>query len=913
MTIWHQLDVPQTLETIKTSVETGLTTADANGRLIQNGKNELVEGEKRKPFDIILDQMKEPMVIVLIIAAIVSGLLGEFIDVTVILLIVILNAAIGFSQEYRAEQAIAALKKMSVPTVHVRRDGRLQDISAPDLVVGDVIILETGNTIPADCRVVESVNLKVQESALTGESEAVEKHVEGLAEANLTVGDRTNMLFMGTAVTYGRGTAVVVETGMGTELGHIAHLLQSVDEELTPLQQRLGRLGVLLAWVALGIVLIIVAIGFVTRDPDAELLHTLEELFLTGVSMAVAAVPEGLAAVVTITLALGSQRMLKRRALIRKLPAVETLGSVSTICSDKTGTLTQNRMTVTTLDVVGHAETVDTLLSSKGIMMDAEFDAAQPPEDRAISLLIKAAALCNDAIFESDETGHMHVIGDPTEGALIVAAQQFGRNLDELKADLPRVREIPFSSETKRMVTIHEITDREETIGLLDLSRTHAAFAKGAMDSIFDICDRIWTGVGGELLPLDDEMKARVRVGHDRLANQGQRVLGVSFKPLDDADDPAEQEHIMIGLVGMIDPPRPEVKAAVAVARRAGIRPIMITGDHPLTAHYIATELGIAEENGRVLTGRELSQMTPAELMSVVSEVDVYARVSPEHKLNIVDALQTKGEVVAMTGDGVNDAPALRRANIGVAMGITGTDVSKEASDMVLLDDNFATIVAAVEEGRTIYDNIVKFVKYTLSSNTGELLVMFIAPFLGMPLPLLPLQILWINLVTDGLPGLALAIEDKEPGIMERKPFDSQDSIFAHGVWQQIAWVGVLMGLVSLVVGAVYYNANPDGVWRTMVFTTLVLGQMGNALAIRATTQSVFRVGIFANKLMIGAIALTVVLQMALLYVPFLQKIFGTEPLNGRDLAIALAASTIVFFAVEFGKWVGRRRASKEG
>lgn len=908
MTIWHQLDIPQTLETTNTNAETGLTSDEAVARLLQNGKNELTEGEKRRPFDIIFDQMKEPMVIVLLVAALVSGLLGEFIDVTVILLIVILNAVIGFMQEYRAEQAIAALKKMSVPTVHVRRNGRLQDVSAVDLVVGDIVVLETGNTIPADCRVVESVNLKVQESALTGESEAVEKDEDALSEANLTVGDRTNMLFMGTAVTYGRGTAVVVETGMDTQLGHIAHLLQSVDEELTPLQQRLGRLGIQLAWVALVIVLLIVAIGFFNRNPEELLSDTLKELFLTGVSMAVAAVPEGLAAVVTITLALGSQRMLKRRALIRKLPAVETLGSVTTICSDKTGTLTQNRMTVTTFDVVGKVEAVDTLLSSKGIMMDAEFDEAQPPTTRTTSLLIKAAALCNDAFYETDETGQQHVIGDPTEGALIVAAQQLGRDLQELKEGLPRVREIPFSSETKRMVTIHEMTDRGETIGRIDQSSTHAAFAKGAMDSIFDICDRIWTGVSGEMLPLDDEMKARVQAGHDRLANQGQRVLGVSFKPLNGVDDSAESGHIMIGLVGMIDPPRPEVKEAVMLARRAGIRPIMITGDHPLTAHYIATELGIAEENGRVLTGRQLSQMSAAELMSVVGEVNVYARVSPQHKLDIVDALQTKGEVVAMTGDGVNDAPALRRANIGVAMGITGTDVSKEASDMVLLDDNFATIVAAIEEGRTIYDNIVKFVKYTLSSNTGELLVMFVAPFLGMPLPLLPLQILWINLVTDGLPGLALAIEDKEPGIMERKPFDSQDSIFAHGVWQQIAWVGGLMGLVSLIVGLFYYNADPDGVWRTMVFTTLVLGQMGNALAIRATTQSVFRVGIFANKLMIGAIALTVALQMALLYLPFLQKIFGTEPLNGRDLAIALAASTIVFFAVEFGKWVARRQ-----
>ena len=913
MTDWYKLSADETITRLNTAAKAGLTEAEAQKRREQYGPNELVEKGGRKPLEIIIDQIKEPMVIVLIIAALVSGVLGEYLDVVVILAIVILNAIIGFTQEYKAEQAIRALKEMAVPVVRVRRDGRLREISAKLLVPGDIVILETGNAVPADGRLLESINLKVDESALTGESESVDKSTDPLTEDHLQVGDRHNMVFMGTNVTYGRGTAVITTTGMNTELGNIAEMLQTVEQEMTPLQKRLAQLGKNLAWAAVIIIAIVMVVGFLTRDPAVPTRVILEILFLTGISMAVAAIPEGLPAVVTITLSLGSQRMLKRNALIRKLPAVETLGSVTVICSDKTGTLTQNRMTVTVLDVMEHTEEVATLLSSKGVLQDEELDVTSLPKERTLSLLVKAAALCNDAVLEK-ENGTVHAIGDPTEAALIVAADQLGYDKATLEQQLPRVAEIPFSSETKRMTTIHEVHVDPAHTNIPGVLTPYIAFSKGAVGSIFEICSGVWTGRENEIAPLDEAIRQRIQAANDRLAAQGQRVLAVSFKLLDSLDEPVEEAQILVGLVGMIDPPRPEVKEAVATAEMAGIRPVMITGDHPLTAQHIAKELGITD-NDKNITGKQLAQMSLADLEAAIEDVSVFARVSPEHKLNIVDAFQDKGEVVAMTGDGVNDAPALRKANIGVAMGITGTDVSKEASDMILLDDNFATIVAAVEEGRTIYDNIVKFVKYTLSSNTGELLVMLVGPFLGMPLPLVPLQILWINLVTDGLPGLALAIEDKEPGIMKRPPFKANDSIFARGVGFQIIWVGLLMGFVSLLVGYIFWLEDPDpltGVWRTMVFTTLVLAQMGNAMAIRSNEESVFTIGFFKNRTMIIAVATTFLLQLALIYVPFLQRIFRTQPLDAYHLVVALLASTVVFAAVEIDKWFRRRRKARK-
>jgi Ca2+-transporting ATPase len=869
-------------------------------RLEKYGLNELIERGRKHPLLILWDQIKEVMVVILIVAAAVSAFLGEYNDVIVIMAIVVLNAILGFTQEYRAEQAIAALKKLAVPTVKVRRDGRIEEISARELVPGDIIYLETGDLVPADGRVLESVNLRIQEAALTGESEAVDKHIDDLQNDGLPLGDRRNMVYLGTTVTYGRGMAVITGTGMGTEIGNIAELIQDVESEQTPLQRRMGNLGKTLAWIAMGIIAVVIVLGLFRGE-------AIDELILTAIAMAVAAVPEGLPAVVAITLALGSQRMLKRNALIRKLPAVETLGSVTVICSDKTGTLTENRMTVTVLDVVGHTEEIEALEDMKGVLYQAELDPNLPPRQRTISMLLKAAALVNDAVLQTDQEGVERAIGDPTEGALIVAAAKMGYGKAELDERWPRVSELPFTSERKRMTTVHRVDLKADDSEAPWREAPYVAFSKGAVDSLLEVTESVWTGEG--VVPLDEEMRERILAANSRLAQQGQRVLGAAFRTLEtpDATEETESHEVFIGLIGMIDPPRPEVKEAVAIARAAGIRPIMITGDHRLTAQHIAKELDIARSD-KNLTGYDLAKMDMAQLKDVVDEISVYARVSPEHKLNIVDALQDKGQIVAMTGDGVNDAPALKKADIGVAMGITGTDVSKESADMILLDDNFATIVAAVEEGRIIFDNIRKFIKYTLSSNTGELIVMLIGPFLGMPLPLLPLQILWINLVTDGLPGLALAVEQGERGIMQRPPFHPKESIFSRGMGNRILWIGFLMGIVSLGIGYIYWLDDPNGPWQTMVFTTLTLAQMGNALAIRSNIDSIFTIGLFSNKLMVIAVAVTFILQLALIYVPFLQGFFSTEALPLRDLLIAWGASSVIFVVVEVSKWIRRQR-----
>ncbi len=908
MSEWYKIESDDVVQQLGTSQADGLTSVEAKQRLEKYGINELVEKGAKSPWLILFDQFKEPMVVILFIAALVSLFLHELADVIIILAIVVLNAVIGFTQEYRAEQAVAALKKLSVPNVKVRRDGRFEEVSAREIVPGDVVTLEAGNLVPADGRLLESVNLKIEEAALTGESEAVEKITGVLANDHLALGDQKNMVFMGTTIAYGRGTAVITNTGMKTELGNIADLIQSVDEEQTPLQKRLGKLGITLGWIALAIIAVVVVLGLLRGEDWLNLV-------LTGISMAVAAVPEGLPAVVSVTLALGSQRMLKRNALIRRLPAVETLGSVTVICSDKTGTLTQNRMTVTVLDVAGETEEMSAIIDKRGAIMNAELQESAPPVNRTLSLLIKAGALCNDAVLQ-DESGQQRTIGDPTEGALVVAATQVGYAKERLEEHWPRVNEIPFTSERKRMTTIHRIDDVDGTV---QPPSDHIAFMKGAVNSMLEIADSLWEGETDTTVSLDDSIRKRILAANDKFAAQGQRVLCVGFKPVDGPDIKNEEEIesgvTIVGLVTMIDPPRPEVKDAVATAKRAGIRPVMITGDHPLTALNIAQDLGITD-NDKYVTGKELATMDMSELEKVVDEVSVYARVSPEHKLNIVNALQNGGEIVAMTGDGVNDAPALKKAEIGVAMGITGTDVSKQAAEMVLLDDNFATIVSAVEEGRVIFDNIRKFIKYTLSSNTGELLVMLVAPFLGMPLPLLPLQILWINLVTDGLPGLALAVEQGEKGIMTRPPFHPKESLFSRGLGGRILWIGALMGMVSLFVGFFYYDSASSkhfgDTWQTMVFTTLTLAQMGNALAIRSNTESIFKIGFFSNRMMLVAVGTTFILQMALIYVPFLQNVFNTVALPLRDLGIALVLSTLVFFAVEIEKWIRRIRASRE-
>ncbi|MFQ5855896.1 MAG: cation-translocating P-type ATPase [Anaerolineae bacterium] len=944
---WYHLEVAGVLSHLETDPKQGLSQAEVQRRLAEYGPNELIERGLKSPWLILGEQLTAVMVIILIIAAVISAALGDYKDAIAIMAIVVLNAVLGFTQEYRAEKAMAALKKLAVPTVKVRRDGHVREISARELVPGDIVLLEAGALIPADGRLLESVNLRTQEAALTGESEPVEKSPGALAGEDpssssepalslpkgqaLPLGDRRNMVYMGTVVTYGRGLAVVTETGMHTELGRIAEMIQTVEREPTPLQRRLEQLGRGLALAALAIVTVVFTLG-VLRGEDVRL------MFLTAISMAVAAVPEGLPAVVTIALALGAQRMLKRRALIRKLPAVETLGSVTVICSDKTGTLTENRMAVTVLDVAGrtvnlteilrHGRPIWTPSGNPHLVAEAPLEAAttlDTPEvelDPTLQLLLAGGALCNDAILEpaDDESGDLRAVGDPTEGALVVVAAQFGLLKAELERSLPRVAEAPFTSERKRMTTVHKVASDGLPIPSSQPDNPepdiwnpapYVAFTKGAVDSLLDVSSQV--RVDGRIEPLTDDWRERIQAANDRLAQDGMRVLGVAFRPLeapptDSREETLERDLTFVGLVGMIDPPRPEVKEAVQTCKTAGIRPVMITGDHPLTARHIARELSIAA-GGRVMTGQDLARVSVEELEAVVEEVPVYARVSPEHKLKIVQALQDGGHIVAMTGDGVNDAPALKKADIGVAMGITGTDVSKEAADMVLLDDNFATIVAAVEEGRTIYDNIRKFIKYTLTSNSGEIWVMLLAPFLGMPLPLLPLQILWINLVTDGLPGLALAVEPAERDTMRRSPYHPQENIFGRGMGRDILWVGLLMGLVSLGMGYwAWSTGHPT--WQTMVFTTLTLSQMGNALTLRAEHDSLFTIGLLSNKPLLGAVLLTFVLQLAVVYVPFLQGFFKTVALPPGDLAISLILSTVVFYGVELKKWLLRRSSA---
>ncbi len=937
---WHLGTVADCLEQLESNTASGLTAAQARELQARYGLNELVETGGRGLWRILGEQVSGAMVLLLIVAAGVSAFLHEYTDAGVIIAIVVLNALLGFFQDYRAERALAALKKLAVPVVRVRRDGTVRELSARELVPGDVVLLEVGNYVPADCRLWESVNLKIQEAALTGESEAVDKCVEPLRGEDLPLGDRRNMAYMGTVVTYGHGQAIVTDTGMHTELGHIARSLQSVESEPTPLQRRLAQLGRTLALVAIAIVALVFGLGLL-RGEDPRL------MLMTALSLAVAVVPEGLPAVATVALALGAKRMIRRRALIRKLPAVETLGSVTVICSDKTGTLTENRMTVTVLDVSG-----DRLDLTETLLQGQPFSESEPSADVAalrqsvcgdssLALLLAGAGLCNDAELERDEEHHgFRAVGDPTEGALAVAAARLGLPKDDLLARFPRYAEVPFDSERKRMTTVHRIASTGDDVRdgpLASVLRAihqlahgeHFAFTKGAVDGILGVCRYVWHE--DEPKQLDESWRQRITAAHEELASSGMRVLGVAFRPLDarianrlggspqddgppsrspdDGEIDVEQDLIFIGMLGMIDPPRPEVALAVDRCRSAGIRPVMITGDHPLTAVHIARQLKITGDD-QVLTGQELERMGEEELRSRVETTSVYARVAPKHKMQLVQALQDNGHVVAMTGDGVNDAPALKQAHIGVAMGITGTDVSKEASQMVLLDDNFATIVNAVEEGRMVYDNIRKFVKYTMTSNAGEIWVMVLGPLAGMPLPLLPLQILWVNLVTDGLPGLALAVEPPERDTMRRPPYPPQEHVFARGMAWDIGWIGLLMGVVSLAMGYAYWAAGSaeQAHWRTIVFTVLTLAQMGNALAIRSSRDSLFRIGVFSNRALIGSVALTFGLQLLVVYWPPLQQLFRTSALTAGELVGCIALSTIVFWAVELQKLLARRR-----
>ena len=920
MTDWHRTTAEQALQELGADAERGLDAGRARLLLGEHGPNELVERAAKSPWRMLLAQFTETMVVILLIAALVSGLLGKLTETIAILAIVLMFAILGFVQEYRAERAMAALKQMAVPNVRVRRAGDVREIAARELVRGDIVLLEAGNVVPADVRFLETVSLRVQEAALTGESEPVEKQIDALDEPDLPLGDRRNMGYLGTMVTYGRGAAVVVETGMQTELGRIATLLQQVEGEKTPLQDKLDRLGKALAVVGVVAALLVAGIGVLSGE-------SLLEMFVTAVSVAVAVVPEGLPAVVTITLALGAQRMLKRNALIRKLPAVETLGSVTVICSDKTGTLTENRMTVTMLDVAGRQIDLQESMRQRMPVLDAQECSVVDLEAQpfSVQLALAGGALCNDALLQTDaREGCFHTLGDPTEGALLVAAGQAGLMKDDLDAWLPRIAELPFDSDRKRMTTLHAFGENaasEESVplpGALDALRrqgaSYLAVTKGAVDGLLDLSARVWVEDRAE--PLTEQWRERIRAGNEGLAKNGMRVLGVAIRALDAdprAAGPAieERDLIFVGMAGMIDPPRTEVRQAVATCRTAGIRPVMITGDHPLTALAIAQELDIASGD-RALTGADLNRMSEQELEAVVGEVSVYARVSPEDKLRIVQALQKRGQIVAMTGDGVNDSPALKRADIGVAMGITGTDVAKEAADTVLLDDNFATIVSSVKEGRVIFDNLLRFVKFSIGGNLAKVLVMLLAPVLGVRVALLPLQLLWLNLLTDGLMGLGLGMEPAEAGTMRRPPRSPQASLLDRSARRHILWVGVVIAALTLAVGALYY-APGDKTWQTMMFTTLAFTQIGHALGLRATGQgsrgwrSVVA-ALRANPAILGFAALTLLLQFAAVYVPFLDEFFGVVPLSATDLGICVALGLVVWGAVEVEKrWVQRR------
>jgi len=923
---WHTLDIDHTLQTLGTDRITGLTSQQVQERAETYGLNELEETAGRSSWDILIDQFKNVMLLMLIAVALISGVLDvinweanaakndiPFKDTIAILLIVILNGVLGYFQEARAEQALAALKKLSSPRVRVLRDGSPLEIDGKHLVPGDVMFLEAGVAVSADARLIEQSNLQIREGALTGESMAVQKNAQLVLEAETSLGDRLNSVFQGTEVLQGRGTAVVTSIGMKTEIGKIATLLQSVESEPTPLQARMTQLGNVLVTGSLILVAIVITVGVISSGGFSKF----QELVQVSLSMAVAVVPEGLPAVITVTLALGTQRMVKRHALIRKLPAVETLGSVTHICSDKTGTLTQNKMVVQKVFVGDRTFRI----SGEGYVPEGTFisdgEVVIPGNYPELQALLLACVLCNDAILQCQaqtktegKGGNWQILGDPTEGALLALAGKGNFQKEKYTDLMPRVGEFPFSSDRKRMSVIAQVTAEPKAV--------YQMFTKGSPELILERC----TGyqVGEETIPLTSSLRNQILAQNNQMAGQGLRVLGFSYKPLEEippenSDDITEQDLVWLGLVGMLDAPRPEVREAVARCKQAGIRVLMITGDHQLTALAIAQDLGISQAGDHVLTGQQIEKLTQPQLEVEVSQVSIYARVAPEHKLRIVKALQSRGEIVAMTGDGVNDAPALKQADIGIAMGITGTDVSKEASDMVLLDDNFATIVAATEEGRVVYTNIRRFIKYILGSNIGEVLVIAAAPILGLGgVPLTPLQILWMNLVTDGLPALALAVEPAEPNVMERPPYNPNESIFARGLGAYMVRFGVVFAIVTtiLMVWAHDYAAGlpieRQDIWKTMVFTTLCIAQLGHAIAIRSNSQFIFELNPFSNPYILWAVGGTTILQMMLIYVAPLRNFFGTQVLTMEELGICFGFSFIMLVWVELEKLFMRLR-----
>jgi len=909
---WHQMGTSELTDALNCSPQEGLSAAEAAKRLEEHGHNELSEGKRISPVVLFLNQFKDFMVLILMGATLISGLLGEYLDAITILAIILLNAVLGFVQEFRAERSLRALKELSAPTAKVIRGGETVTLPAKDLVAGDVIMLESGDRIPADIRLIEANSCYVEESALTGESVPVGKQEASIAEDNLPLGDQRNMGFMGTMVTRGTAKGVVVRTGMHTEMGKIAGLIEQTESMETPLQHRLEQLGKLLIVVALGLTVIVVVAGILHGQPPYG-------MFLAGVSLAVAAIPEGLPAIVTIALALGVQRMIKRKAIVRKLPSVETLGCASVICSDKTGTLTQNKMTVTkvwlggrSLDVSGEGYEL-----SGGIFEDGK--AVDLKADSSLRRLLQISALCNNAQLtrneEADEKRSRRskepqeewlLKGDPTEGALAVLSAKLGSSAKSLEMLYKRVKEFPFDSERKRMSVI------------VSHQGGRLACTKGAPDMLMDQCAYVlWDG---KVVPFTATLKRKCAEAGEQMAQSALRVLGFAYRDLRQADScetekEVENNLIFVGLAGMIDPPRREVKDAIAKCRRAGIKTVMITGDHQLTAEAIAAQLGIMPRGGIAMSGKALEELDDAQLDRLVDNIYVYARVSPEHKLRIVKALQRRGHVVAMTGDGVNDAPAIKASDIGIAMGITGTDVTKEASALVLSDDNFATIVSAIEEGRSIYENIRKFIRYLLASNVGEIMTMFLAMMMGLPLPLVPIQILWVNLVTDGLPAMALGVDQAEKDLMLQKPRPAKENIFARRLGWKIVSRGLLIGICTLGAFWITLSAAPNNAEglrhaQTVAFATLVMAQLIHVFDCRSS-RSIFHRSPFQNKYLVLAVLSSLVLMLGVIYISAMQPIFKTVPIGFRDWCLVIVAAGIPTFLMGIGSVLGSPKKNK--
>jgi Ca2+-transporting ATPase len=949
--VWHTLTTAEVIVALDTNPEFGLESWQISDRRAVYGRNELSGKAGRTKLSIFVDQFTNIMLLMLMGVAVVSAVLdlrvGSFPkDAVAIAAIVILNGILGYVQESRAEEALAALKRMAAPNVRVLREGKVAEILSAELVVGDIVFVDAGMQIAADGRLLEAAKLKVREGALTGESQGVTKIADQVFREDESLGDLRNMVFQGTEVLQGRGLMVVTATGMQTELGKIANLLQDVELEETPLQKRMAELSKALVIASLGLVALVIVVGLWRHGDFVKLLNT-------SLSMAVAAVPEGLPAVITVTLALGTQRMVKRNALIRKLPAVETLGSVTTICSDKTGTLTQNKMVAESLFTANYAAQINgtgyepigefAISRLAGDMLASDLNVYQCPE---LQLLLAASAICNDAYLQNTTSNNQgtrglsplpvnasqwKIIGDPTEGALLTLAGKTNLWQAQFTSYFTRVAEIPFTSERKLMSAIAAIQsmDAEDTpesmrtIASLLPNSPYFLFCKGSPELVLERCDRIQ--LEKQIIPITISQRSAINIQNTLLATKGMRVLGFAYLPLDHLPTESELNRIenklvWLGLVGIRDALRAEAAVAVQVSRHAGIHTIMITGDHQLTAQAIARDLNIFyPENDKVVTGQEIELMDDDELAAISRETAVYARVSPEHKLRIVQALQRRGEVVAMTGDGVNDAPALKQANIGIAMGITGTDVSKEASDMILLDDNYATIVAATEEGRTVYANIRRFIKYILGSNVGEVIAIASTPFLGFgAVPLTPLQILWMNLVTDGVPALALAVEPAEADVMERPPFNPQENIFARGLGWYILRIGVVFGLQTIALMQIAYNSsNPSWHehWKTITFTTLCIAQMGHALSCRSDSKLLIELNPISNPYLLASVIFTTILQLSLLYVPSLRQFFGTDALTASELGLCFGFSMLLILWTESEKlvyrWWVKRRGSK--